>query len=181
MVTASRNGGAALFLLPLCLLIAACASTSSMKDVDAIPAGKGVMVLKAVSDQQVQLQWVDYSDTVTFGSSMSEYYLGPKGSVLTPAGERIWVLTVDAGEYMWGDVLLVSQYPAMRASFHTGTRFTIEEGKINYVGDIHLEMDSGRVGMSVTSSAADVAAYLEASYPLLMNRYELEKSLTEQR
>ena len=65
------------------------------------------------------------------------------------------------------------------ASFGDGFDFTIEPGKINYIGDLRLTGDGAELRIRVADNSDDVETKLAERYAVLFKKYPMKKIVIE--
>jgi len=167
-----------LWLLPLAMLLASCSTNPIMKDTAALPAGTGVMVANV-------LVWSVGGVAYPYASIKVDkvHGLSAATTLNLPQRNNLIVIELPAGEYSWTDLELGS---VAGASTSYRMPFTIEPGKINYVGDLLLTLNSYyRPGGMPTFRIriADQSKYwlpiVAKYYPQLSQAYPTVVHLTE--
>lgn len=159
----------------LLFTLAGCATTRNLADGAPITPEDGVLVFHVTSRFPVaQLQYREFSTKNSFGYFFAEEFTGPEGSFLNKAGETYWVKRVKAGEYMWSKLLIDTRY----AIFHGSNRFTIQPGKIMYVGHLTIDEMGGAARIDVQDREQEARAYLEANFPQYLKTMAFDKSVT---
>lgn len=167
-----------LWLLPLVMLFASCSTDPIMKDTTSLPSGTGIMVANVLvwSVGGVAYPPVSIKVDKLHGMSMAT-------TLYLPQRNNLIVIELPAGEYSWTDLELGS---VAGASTSYRMPFTIEPGKINYVGDLLLTLNSFRRpgGMPTYSfRIADQSKYwlpiVAKYYPLSSHAYPTVVHLTE--
>jgi hypothetical protein len=148
-----------------------------MKDTARLDSGKGVMVvhlavpyLQREGHQAICLSVVnvDNGSAVSFPITSAEDYI---------------VIPLPTGRYRWRGITIGYYYAALSPMM-----FDIDEGKINYIGDIGLIMDDNRIGatghpkvhyyLRVYDYHRDVMNALAPAYPALLENYPSVVNLT---
>ncbi|PZU22841.1 MAG: hypothetical protein DI584_15700 [Stenotrophomonas sp.] len=122
-----------------------------------------------------QLQYKKFLAQETRESMTREYFLGPDEAVVIKPGEKYWLMSVEPGDYMWSKVFAYTR----EASFHSSNRFTVEAGKITYVGHIEVIADQDMARIIVKDDEADMVRYIQSHYPIYYSNMKMEKSVTE--
>lgn len=157
-------------------LITSCASTRSIADGVRVKPSLGLVAFKVTTNlDHAQLQYKKFLAQETRESMTREYFLGPDESVVLKAGEKYWLMPVEPGAYMWSRIFEYSR----EARFHSSNRFTVEAGKITYVGHIEVMADDDMAKISVRDDEADMTRYIQANYPIYYSSMKMEKSVTE--
>lgn len=122
-----------LWLLSLAVLLGGCATDKNMGDATQLPQGTGVMVANVLvrSVGAVAYPPVTINFDKIHGVSTSKI-------IALPARNNLIVMQLPAGNYSWTSVHIGD----LSASTSYAMPFTVEAGKINYVGDVLLLLDS---------------------------------------
>ncbi|MBD8881701.1 hypothetical protein IHE49_14540 [Rhodanobacter sp. 7MK24] len=167
-----------LWLLPLVMLLSSCATAPVMKDTAALPPGIGIMVANVFvwSVGGVAYPPVSIKVDKLHGFSSAT-------TLNLPQRSNLIVIELPAGDYSWTDLELGSV-----AGGSTSYRmpFTIEPGKINYVGDLLLTLNSFHkpggmptFGFRVGDQSQRWLPVVASRYPLLAHAYPTVIHLTE--
>lgn len=170
-----------LWLLPLVLLLGACATHENMRDTAQLPPGTGVMVAKVLVRSVKNIPYPPVSISIGAAGSMFDSKI-----IALDQRDNTVVLQLPAGEYSWTNVSMLD----LSGDTRHNMPFTIEAGKINYVGDLLLLLDSmhlmimhGREFPSYVIYIKDLHRYTlaEASplYPTLWKTYPVVTHLTQ--
>jgi hypothetical protein len=154
-----------LWLLPLIMLLASCAADPIMKDTAALPPGTGIMVANVFVWSVGGVAYPPVSIKVD-----KLHGLSSATTLHLPQRSNLIVIELPAGEYSWTDLELGSV-----AGGSTSYRmpFTIEPGKINYVGDLLLTLNSFHKPGSMPSFGFQVGDQSQHWLPIVANRYPL--------
>jgi hypothetical protein len=167
-----------LWFLPLVMLLASCSTDPIVKDTAALPAGTGIMVANVMVWSVGGVAYPPASIKVD-----KLHGLSAATTLNLPQRNNLIVIELPAGEYSWTDLELGS---VAGASTSYRMPFTIEAGKINYVGDVLLTLDKfSSPGGSYRIRIADQSKYwlpiVANNYPLLSHAYPTVVHLTEDR
>ena len=170
-----------LWLLLLVMSISACATHQNMRDTAQLAQGTGVMVatvlVRSVNNVPYPHVAISFADVHSVVNTKV---------VALDAKDNTVVLNVPAGNYSWTNITLMD----LTGSFSYRMPFTIEAGKINYVGDILILLDSyhekevhGRRMPSYTVFVKDLSSYTlpnaASAYPELWHAYPVVTHLTK--
>jgi hypothetical protein len=165
-----------LWLLPLVMLLASCSTDPIMKDTATLPPQTGIMVANVLVWSVGDVPYPSASIKVD-----KVHGLSAATTLNLPRRNNLIVIELPAGVYSWTDLELGSV-----AGGSTSYRmpFTIEPGKINYVGDLLLTLDSfHKPGGSFNFRIADQSKYwlpiVAKYYPQLSHAYPTVVHLTE--
>jgi len=151
--------------LGLCLLLVSaftgCSGVPAAKDGQALKPNQGLLAFKFTSTDDARLSFMNFSPESSFGSRMSEYTFGPKGSIQVSAGEKYYLVPLDAGEYMWSRVDAGRKF----APFQASNRFSVHANTITYVGSFRLIFLDDKVTLSVLDREQEMRNYIEDKYP----------------
>jgi hypothetical protein len=167
-----------LWLLPLIMLVASCSTDPTLKDTAALPPGTGIMVANVFVWSVGGVAYPPLSIKVD-----KLHGLSSATTLHLPQRSNLIVIELPAGEYSWTDIELGSV-----AGGSTSYRmpFTIEPGKINYVGDLLLTLDSAHgpggkpgFGFKVGDQSQHWLPIVASRYPELSRTYPTVVHLTE--
>lgn len=162
--------------LPVCLvlglLLGGCSTNPALKDAmlgeqSVVPDGKGA-IMASVTKSDGEDAWFFYRmkgaseglrlDAIGY-SMLDDFGLGPDDYPEDPKDGRLLLLKAEPGVYELYDWKLYvtsgGGYSYFSPKEFKPLRFTVEEGKITYLGNLHLEALYGRniVGMRVIAGA----------------------------
>jgi hypothetical protein len=129
-----------LWLLPLVALLGACATHENIRDTTQLPPGTGIMVAHVLVRSVNNMGYPPI--TLSLGRMDNSLAANAK-SIALASSDNMIVLDLPAGDYSWTDVQIMDLEGYTRRRMP----FTIEAGKINYVGDILLVLDGVHVTM----------------------------------
>jgi hypothetical protein len=154
-----------LWLLPLVMLLASCSSTPVMKDTATLPPETGIMVANVMvwSVGGVPYPALSIKVDKLHGMSMAT-------TLRLPQQNNLIVIELPAGGYSWTDLELGS---VAGASTSYRLPFTIEPGKINYVGDVLLTLNSFHKPGKMPSYSFRIADQSKYWFPIVANQYPL--------
>lgn len=124
-----------LWLLPLIMLLASCKTDPIMKDTAALPPGTGIMVANVLVTSVGGVPYPPLSIKVD-----KLHGLSTSTTLNLPQKNNLIVIELPAGEYSWTTLELGTGGGGATMSYQMP--FTIEPGKINYVGDLLLTLNS---------------------------------------
>lgn len=170
-----------LWLLPLVMLLGACATHENMRDTAQLPPGTGVMVAKVLVRSVKNIPYPPVSISIGKLDGLFDSKI-----VALDQRDNTVVLQLPAGDYSWTNVSMLD----LSGDTRHHMPFTIEAGKINYVGDLLLLLDSthvmivhGRELPSYVIYIKDLHQYTlpEAKplYPILWKAYPVVTHLTQ--
>lgn len=124
-----------LWLLPLVMLFVSCTTDPTIKDTATLPPGTGIMVANVLVTSVGGVAYPPLSIKVDslHGMSMST-------TLSLPQPNNLIVIKLPAGDYSWTALEMGFHGGGAAMSYHMP--FTIEPGKINYVGDLLLTLNS---------------------------------------
>jgi hypothetical protein len=169
-----------LWLLPLIMLLASCKSDPILKDTAALPPDTGIMVANVMVWSAGNVAYPPVSIKVD-----KVHGLSSATTLNLPQRVNLIVIPLPAGVYSWTDLELGTV-----AGGSTSYRmpFTIEAGKINYVGDVLIMLNNyyRPAGMPTFNfKIADESRHwlpiVANKYPLLSHTYPTVVHLTEDR
>jgi hypothetical protein len=167
-----------LWLLPLVMLLVSCSTDPIMKDTATLPQNTGIMVANVLVWSVGGVPYPSASIKVD-----KVHGLSAATTLRLPQRNNLIVIELPAGEYSWTDLELGS---VAGASTSYRMPFTIEPGKINYVGDLLLTLNSFHNPGSMPSyniRIADQSKYwlpiVAKYYPMLSRTYPAVVHLTE--
>lgn len=170
-----------LWLLLLVALLCGCDTKQNMRDMAQLPSATGVLVatVRIRSVGAIPYPPVSIAYNVMRGLGSTKYV------PLAEANTTI-VLEMPAGDYYWTGVKVGN----LSGSLQLGMPFTIEAGKINYVGDVLLLLDDVHLqkvhgvpmpgyGLYVKDQHAYTLSKAAAMYPELWRAYPVVTHLTQ--
>ncbi|GLQ89834.1 hypothetical protein [Dyella flagellata] len=172
-----------LWLLPLVVLLGGCATDKNMSDSKQLPPGTGVMVanLRVRSLGGVAYPPVTINFDKMHGVSTSKI-------IALPARNNLIVMQLPAGDYSWTSVHIGD----LSGSTSYRMPFTVEAGKINYVGDVLLLLDSYHLKRAngsgipepsynffIKDLSASTLPGVASTYPELWRAYPVVTHLTQ--
>ena len=171
-----------LWLLSCVVLLSACASDKNMSDSAQLPPDTGILVANVLVRS---VGGVPYPPvTMNFDKI---HGLSPSKTVPLPLRDNLIVMQVPAGDYSWTSVKIGD----LGGSTSYGMPFTIEAGKINYVGDVMLVLDSYHKKVSqggqaeptyqiyVRDLSAHTLPFVASTYPQMWHAYPAVTHLTQ--
>lgn len=154
-------------------LLTGCVVTPAAVDGAAPAAGRGYLAMQLRSNQVANLAFNTFGKR-TFASGLEDSFAGGKGTVQFVNGERLVVIDVQAGDYMW--TLL---WAANRQAILDATRFQVHANAITYIGRLELELSSYDFKLRVTDQEDRMRAYLHANYPQALQNLAFNKGITQ--
>ena len=174
----SRSGLATNYVLVfVAFVLAGCATVPIAKDGDALTATQGLLAFRTTSNVEGFLRYIDYSNTTTFGSRLSEDVFGSKGVVRLEIGDKYYLVPFEAGEYMWSRL---DVYPKF-APLQTTNRFRVRANAITYIGNIQLNSRATEFSLTAVDREDDMLRYLAGFYPAYFSKYVVHKEIAEMR
>ena len=167
------------YLLSAALLaaVAGCATTESAPDGGSLKEDQGLLVVRITSNTNMRLSYQEFSPETSFGARFTENMIGSKGALSVMPGEKVWVLPVDAGEYMWSKVEMGNQF----ANLHTSNRFRVFPNTITYIGDINIQVVDRRFRVRAVDREYEMREYIRNHYPAYSKSMKFEKVMSELR
>jgi hypothetical protein len=162
-------------LILLLSTLVGCSGAPVAKDGAALKPNQGLLAFKFTSTDNAKLSFMNFSPESSFGSRMSEYTFGPKGSVQISVGEKYYVIPMEVGEYMWSRVDVGRRFAAFQAS----NRFRVHASAITYVGSFRLIFLDDKVTLSVLDRDEDMRKYLEDKYPSYWKTMSFDKDVAQ--
>ncbi|RDS83623.1 hypothetical protein DWU98_04640 [Dyella monticola] len=171
-----------LWLLSLVVVLSACATDKNVTDSAQLPPGTGIMVANVLVRSVGGVAYPPV--TINFDKM---HGLSPSKVVALPLRNNLIVMQLPAGEYSWTSVKIGD----LTGSTSYGMPFTIEAGKINYVGDVLLLLDSFHKKVSqgglaqptynifVKDLSAHTLPVAASTYPELWRAYPVVTHLTQ--
>ncbi len=160
--------------IALALLLAGCATKSSVPDGQVLKPDEGFLALHISSNVGGNLWYTDYSASNNFAGRLMDNMTAHKG-VNFSHGERYVLLNVRAGDYMWHQFNMGTTSASLRSS----NRFRILPGKVTYVGHLQVEVAGTRFRLRARDNGTDMQRYLRDSYPEITRTHPFEKQLAE--
>lgn len=170
-----------LWLLPLIALLCGCDTRQNMRDTAQLPSATGVLVttvrVRSVDGIPYPPVSLAYNVMRGMGSTKVIPLVEPNNTV---------VLEMPAGDYYWTGVRVGNAASPLTL----GVPFTIEAGKINYIGDVWLVLDDvhrrkvkGELKPTYGIYTRDQHAYTlpkaASAYPELWHAYPVVTHLAE--
>lgn len=156
------------------LFLTACANTTKNISVEKqLENNQGIVVTKIHSN------WDGYDNPLLadleFVFSQKEGKKKDFKFVLSRADD-LKVVALPAGEYQWSRILFGNYYTNLSGGF------TIKSGEINYIGNIHSQLDLGMLSMSGSTIISDqseaIKSELKAQFPNIVEKHRFNRSLT---
>ena len=90
--------------------------------------------------------------------------------------DNFWVISIPEGEYTWRGIYVDTKH----SEFRNEMDFKIESGKLNYIGDmvINISSDIETYTMGVLDQTEFAKERIEKDFPNLYERYRFVKNLT---
>ena len=163
--------------------LTACATRGVIQDGSTLDPGKGLLIFKATSNIEANLNFVTFEPEVTTASKLKEYWAGAAGTISLEKGEKYIVLPVASGEYMWSQI---SSYP-WKADLRSSNKFQVRQGAITYIGSIRILTNTDypfstpnyRVGLAAIDEEAEVKTYLTQNFPRFSRSMPFEKAIAK--
>jgi hypothetical protein len=154
-----------LWLLPLVMLLASCAADPVLKDTATLPPQTGIMVANVFIWSAGNKAYPPVSIKVD-----KLHGLSSATTLHLPQRSNLIVIELPAGEYSWTDLEL-GNIAGGSTSYHMP--FTIEPGKINYVGDLLLTLNGASKPGQKATFDFKVGDQSQRWLPVVANRYPL--------
>jgi len=153
-----------LFITPFILMMTSCVamSTANMEKTEALAQDEGILLIRT-KGEGVDAGKIQIHDIAGSGFSLSVVSLSIKSE------EQILILKLKAGP-TYGFTRYATYGGGIELEKGKYT-FTIEPGKINYVGDIHVKQEGWTVKMTFDVNESRAVAKAKQAQPWLFKKY----------
>ena len=163
------------FVASLPLLLAGCATSRSVPDGTALRPGQGILALRLSSNRSGSLGFGPFGES-TFGARFAESMFGAKETLsFKEEQDQFFVIPVDAGHYMWGQLEMGNQFAWLLDS----TRFRVKAGQLTYIGNVRIFVTGSKFSVRVTDRADEMKEHLRENFPQFSTSLAFEKSIAE--
>ena len=172
---------AASALFGLAFAIAGC-TQQNVREADSLPAGEGILV--ATADCKGAIDWMEFYESGKLSTGFSSGF-HRAGVIACGKGvgrkSMLRTIRVKQGRYFIGSVGSVSVLKIPEAQ---ALAFTIEAGKLNYIGDLHaplmdFQANTSYIDILVYNNGPAARQALELEYPALALKYPWVERLAE--
>lgn len=154
------------------------AADQNIPDGFVVDPNAGVLVVRLRSN------WPASGAAAAGGLELSYHRRAPymdRHRLVSGAPDDVKILALTAGLYVWDEVVT----PAGRWPIPAWLGFTIQPGRITYIGDLEVELDDparpGAAAVRVFDGGDELLPRLRATHPRLFSTYRYEKVLPQPR
>ena len=154
-----------IILLIVLVMLSGCASVKNIRDTARLEPKSGIMLVNFESNHYGYKATIINKKNITWASAVFDI----------KRDDNLRVITLPAGDYTWRGIYVGTGASEFRDDYD----FTIQEGYVNYVGDVLIIIDgrSNRYKISFSDNEKTISRFKE-EYPKLAENNKIIKNIT---